>query len=305
MNNLRRMDLNLLLTLHVLLEERHVSRAAQRLHKSQPAVSHALAQLRSLFNDPLLVRRGGRFELTSRAVELYQPLVGMLEQLDALMGEPSFDPAGAQRTFRLAMSDYGAQVLLPGLVGTLRQQAPGVRLQISQASRASMLEGVNDGELDMALGVFPGLAENQSCMQTLFTERFACLADTSTLPESGGMDLRDWLLRPHILVAMRPGLESEIDQALGRRGLKRSIVVSLPHWGVAADLIAGTDLILTVARRSLDETRLDPRVRVFAPPLEMAPFDFSLIWHQRRNGDVAHRWLRRHIAHLTREGGGE
>lgn len=154
MNNLRRMDLNLLLTLHVLLEERHVSRAAQRLHKSQPAVSHALAQLRSLFNDPLLVRRGGRFELTSRAVELYQPLVGMLEQLDALMGEPSFDPAGAQRTFRLAMSDYGAQVLLPGLVGTLRQQAPGVRLQISQASRTSMLEGVNDGELDMALGYF-------------------------------------------------------------------------------------------------------------------------------------------------------
>jgi len=296
MNILRRIDLNLLVTLHALLLEKHISRAALRLHKSQPAVSHALAHLRRIFDDPLLVRRAGKFECTPRAVALLPTLTDALGQLGALLDPPRFDPAHAQRLLRLAMSDYGARVLLPDLVRKLRTLAPGVNLVITQASREAMLADVLDGETDMALGVFPDRTPDALRAQTLFVERFICLADASTLPEQGALDLDSWLARPHVLVAMRPGIDNEIDRALHRQGLQRRIAVTLPHWGVANALIANTDLILTVAQRNLDAIGHDPRLKVFMPPLAIAPFDFTLIWHPRRDADAAHRWLRQLIS---------
>lgn len=302
MNNLRRIDLNLLVTLHALLLEKHVSKAALRLHKSQPAVSHSLAHLRKIFDDPLLIRRSGRLELTARANELMQPLTDALEQLGALLDPPKFDPTHAQRVFRLTMSDYGARVLLPGLVHTLRAIAPGIDLEISQASREAMLVNVIDGETDMALGVFPEPVPDELHMHTLFVERFACLADSSTLPENGVLDLNAWLERPHVLVAMHAGIDNEIGQALAREGLSRRVAMTLPHWGVANELIAGTDLILTVARRSLEAVNVGPRLQVFEPPLAIAPFEFKLIWHQRREADPAHSWLRKMIMRMADDG---
>ncbi|MEN5059584.1 LysR family transcriptional regulator [Luteimonas sp. TWI1416] len=302
MNNLRRMDLNLLVTLHALLSERHISRAALRLHRSQPAVSHALAHLRRLFDDPLLVRRAGKLDLTERASALVQPLTEALEQLGALLDPPAFDPASARRTVRLAMSDYGARVLLPGLARTLRSQAPGIDLVVSQASRESMLADIIDGEIEMALGVFPGRHPEPVRRHTLFVEDFASLADTSTVPPSGTLDRQAWLARPHVLVALRAESDNEIDRALARDGLHRRVAMTLPHWGVANDLIAGTDLILTVARRNLDSVAADPRLRIFAPPLAIPPFDFDLIWHQRRERDPSHTWLRDTVMRVAKVG---
>lgn len=137
-NPLQRVDLNLLVTLHALMTERHISRAAVRLHKSQPAVSHALAHLRALFGDPLLVRRGGKLELTARARELSQPLEDVLAQLGALLAPSAFDASEAQRVFRLVMSDYGARTVLPGLMRRLRTEAPGIDLVVTQSTREMM-----------------------------------------------------------------------------------------------------------------------------------------------------------------------
>nr|WP_319527359.1 LysR family transcriptional regulator [Pseudomonas laurentiana] len=299
MDDLRRIDLNLLLTLHALLVEQHVSRAAVRLHRSQPAVSHALAQLRELFTDPLLVRQGGRLQLTARARELMPPLQDALSQLNALLVSPGFDPARARRSFRLAMSDYGGRVLLPRLMARLRDEAPAVDLVVTQASREAMLSHVIDGEVDLALGVFPTPAQELST-STLFEETFVCVADREHLPPGGVLSLSDWLARPHVLVAMRPGADNEIDQALAALGEKRRVALALPHWGVAQSVIAGTDLILTVARRSLPRDTLDPRLHTFEPPLAIKAFEFQQAWHERREGDVAHRWLRTCVADVCR-----
>lgn len=291
MDDLRRIDLNLLLTLHALLAEQHVSRAALRLHRSQPAVSHALAQLREIFADPLLVRRGGRLQPTARALELAQPLQEALQQLDALLGRPGFDPARARRSFRLAMSDYGARVVLPRLMQGLRRDAPEVDLVVTQGSREAMLSQLFDGEIDLALGVFPTLAAPLRA-ETLFEERFACLADRDSVPGRGGLTLAQWLARPHVLVAVRPGADNEIDLALSALGEQRRVALALPHWTAATEVIAGTDLVLTVARRSL-EGRLSLRgLRCFEPPLPIRAFSFQQAWHERREGDAAHRWLR-------------
>ncbi|KMW47513.1 LysR family transcriptional regulator [Ralstonia insidiosa] len=297
-NPLQRIDLNLLVTLHALLNEQHISRAAVRLHKSQPAVSHALAHLRELFGDPLLVRRGGKLALTARARELSQPLEDVLDQLGALLAPPAFDAAAAQRVFRLVMSDYGARTVLPELIRRLRAEAPGIDLVVTQSTRELMPQQVLDGEVDLALGVFPS-PPPELLAEALFTDTFACAADATTLPTSGALTLKSWLTRPHALVAMRGGVDNEIDRALARLGHTRRIAITLPHWGVANDLIAGTDLVLTVARRNLDRLGGDARLGVFAAPFPIEPFTFGHLWHPRRQNDPAHQWLRRAIAEVV------
>lgn len=199
-NNLGAIDLNLLVVLDALLAERHVSRAALRLNKSQPAVSHALARLRALFDDPLLVRHGGHLEPTVRALEIAPQLAEALAHMRLLMGSQPFDPAREPHVFRLAMSDYAALVLLPQLMTVLRRQAPNVDLLVSQASREVMMAQAVDGEIDLALGVFPTLAEDLRT-SLLFEEHFACLADRASLGGEKTMDLSAYLQRPHILVS--------------------------------------------------------------------------------------------------------
>ncbi|WP_426578159.1 LysR family transcriptional regulator [Xenorhabdus stockiae] len=299
MNKLRKIDLNLLVTLQVLLAEKHITRTANRLHKSQPAISHALANLRNLFDDPLLIRRAGKLELTARAQELLVPLREILGQVSTLIEPPLFDPAQANKTFRLSMSDYGARILLPSLIRTCRSIAPKVKLSINQASRESMLLDIVDNEIDLALGVFPQKISENVCSHTLFTENFSCLADTSTIPDNGYLDQNTWLARPHVSVAMQAGIEDDIDRILLKEGLHREISVLLPHWGVANDIISGTDLILTVAQRSLISAKNDTNLRIFPPPFDIVPFDFKMIWHKRQETDAAHCWLRQTIMDIS------
>ena len=293
MNNLRRIDLNLLVILDALLSEQHVTRAAERLHLSQPAVSHALARLRDLLGDPLLVRAGAGLVPTPRALELVVPLAAALAQVQALLAPNAFDPATTQRTFRLAMSDYGAAIVLPGLIRTLRREAPGIDLQISHGSRESMLEGVLNGDIDVAAGVFPEMP-HELRSTPLFEEHYACLVDRNSLPADGGLDLPTYLARPHVLLEMRGSGTPEIERALTALRERRRVAISLPHWSVAPELIRGTDLILTVASRGLrdiDESLLV----VVPPPFHIPSFTCVLAWHKRRRGDQALNWLNQRI----------
>ncbi|WP_095149159.1 LysR family transcriptional regulator [Pseudomonas sp. Irchel s3a18] len=293
MNDLRRIDLNLLVILDALLSEQHVTRAAERLHLSQPAVSHALARLRDMLGDPLLVRAGAGLVATPRALELAAPLREALSQVQALLAPNAFDPASAKRRFRLAMSDYGAALVLPGLIRTLRREAPGIDLQISHASREGMLEGVLNGDIDLAAGVFPELP-NELRSTTLFEERFACLVDRDSLPASGMLDLPTYVARPHVLLEMRGSGTPEIERALTTLGERRHVTVSLPHWSVAPQLIRATDLILTVAARGLQGIDQSQLV-ILPPPFHIPPFTFVLAWHGHRGGDPALNWLNRQV----------
>ncbi|XAH25461.1 LysR family transcriptional regulator [Xylophilus sp. GW821-FHT01B05] len=301
MNNLRSVDLNLLTILEVLLAERHLSRAAERLHMSQPAVSHALARLRVLLGDPLLVRGRGGFQPTARALELARPLADALQHIRSVLGGAVFAPGSARRVFRLAASDYGAAIVLPGLLRRLRAEAPGVDLDLVYASRAAMAAGVADGEIDLALGVFTQLPESLR-RETLFNERFVCALDPATLPADAPLTLQAYLARPHVLVAAGDTeVATEVDAALARKGLARRIALRLPHWTVAPMVIAGTDLILTVARRALPlQTAAVLAVR--EAPLALAPFAFEQVWHSRTQGDAGLGWLRAAVQRVVEAG---
>lgn len=294
LEELRRIDLNLLLTLHALLLERHVTRASVRLHKSQPAVSHALAQLRSHFDDQLLIRREGQLVLTARAQSLLGPLEQALRHLNDLLGASEFDPGTSQARFRLSLSDYATRRVLPSLVRHVRSVAPGVDLAVSQASRETMMAQLADGELDVALGIFPEFPEGIQ-VQELFPERFVSLADKSALPECGRLTFEEWLNRPHVMLALRPDANDEIERVLANLGVRRRIAVALPHWSAAIELIAGTDLILTIASWAVGGLDRYPTLRTFEAPLDLPVLSYQQAWHVRKEGDAANQWLRKAI----------
>lgn len=290
-NTLRNVDLNLLVVLEALLTEQHVSRASVRLGMSQPAVSHALSRLRALLDDPLLIRKNGALALTSKARYLLPILETTLQHVRLLIGPAQFDAAIEFRQFRIAMSDYGTSVILPAMTRLIRTEAPGIDIIVTHSDRQGMMRQVLEGETDLALGVFPNLAPEID-QSLLFEERFSCLASLDTLAENTSLNLDQYLNHPHILVTMEDGSPSEIDIALSKIGHARRIVTILPHWGLAARLVAGTDLVLTVARRTLEACELRSDVRMFEPPFDIPTFAFAQIWHSRRTKDPAHRWLR-------------
>lgn len=294
-NSLRAIDLNLLVILEALLSERHLSRAARRLHMSQPAVSHALARLRHLLGDPLLLRCKGGFQPTARALALARPLAEALQNVRSVLGGAVFDAASTQRVFRLAMSDYGAAQVLPALLRRLRTDAPGIDLSISYASRPAMLAALQDGEIDLALGVFAQLPQ-QLHSDILFEETFTCAMDPSSLAPGQVLNLASYLARPHVLVASTDGgMAGEVDAALAKLGKTRRIAVRLPHWTVAPQLLTGTDLVLTVAQRAV-QGHAGQDVMLQVPPFAIAPFAFELVRHHRTDGDAGIAWLRAAIA---------
>lgn len=300
MNNLRGIDLNLLVVLDTLLSERHVSRAALRLNMSQPAVSHALARLRILLDDPLFTRQHSGLSPTVRALELSQPLTEALAQIRSVLGPDSFDPTHSRHVFRLAMSDYGANIVLPHLVKLMRHSAPGIDLSVTQLSREGMIAGVVDGQVDIGLGVFSQLPA-QIFAEHLFSDRYACLVDRTSLPSPDiQLDLDDYLSRPHVLVAVHGDASTEIDEAIHTAGFSRRVALVLPHWSVAPTTIIGTDLILTVAAKSLEALRDNQEVAVLNSPIELPSIPFMQISHRRRQSDPALRWLRNLIGKIVR-----
>jgi len=299
---LRNIDLNLLVVLDALLTEKHVTRTGARLHLSQPAISHSLSKLRVLLDDPILIRQGSEVVLSALAQNLQAPLKEILSQIEILLGKSiDFVPANSHRTFRLAMSDYGAAIVMPKLLRQLRAQAPNTTLVVTQDSRHGMFEQIAQGKIDLALGVFPHLTADISS-EVLFEETFSCLLDRSTLPASGQLDLDNYLLRPHISVSVDGCTNGEIDRLLRAEGLQRRIAVSVPHWRTAPSMISNTDLILTVATRTLDNAPLDDDLVSLSPPLPIPPFPFVQIWHNRFGEDPAHIWLREQVRQVLGHG---
>ena len=299
---LRNIDLNLLVVLDALLTEKHVTRTGARLHLSQPAISHSLSKLRVLLDDPILIRQGSEVVLSALAQNLQAPLKEILSQIEILLGKSiDFVPANSHRTFRLAMSDYGAAIVLPKLLRQLRVEAPNTTLVVTQDSRHGMFEQIAQGKIDLALGVFPHLTADISS-EVLFEETFSCLLDRSTLPASGQLDLDNYLLRPHISVSVDGCTNGEIDRLLRAEGLQRRIAVSVPHWRTAPSMISNTDLILTVATRTLDNAPLDDDLVSLSPPLPIPPFPFVQIWHNRFGEDPAHIWLREQVRQVMGHG---
>lgn len=294
MNNLRRLDINLLLTLDVLLAEHNVTRTAQRLNLSQPSVSVHLAKLRDIFGDPLLLPGPRGMRPTARADELREPLRDALEALErAVAPARPFDPAQATNTWKIAATDYGGStIVLPGLNG-LRRQAPGTRLAVIDLMPREMVKQAEQGVFDLALHITED-APLELYQRRLFTERYV-LAGRVGHPGLNARPTREqFCALEHVMVSREGGgFFGVTDKALAEVGLSRKVVLSVPHFLLVMSVLASTDLVAMLPSRLV---RDNPALQVVAAPLEVPGYEMAMFWGERSHRDPAHRWLREHLA---------
>lgn len=297
MDNLKRLDLNLLLTLDVLLEEHSVTRAAARLHLSQPSVSVQLAKLRDLLGDPLLLPGPRGMRPTARAEALREPLREALETLSrAVAPELAFDPATAHHTWRIAASDYSESTVVLPMLNALRAAAPHTRLAVVEIAPSLLARQAEQGHIDLAFHT----TENAPMglrQRALFTERYV-LAGRADHPRlKRRPTLAQFCALEHAIVSPSGGgFQAATDAALARVGMSRRVVLSVPHFLVLVALLENTDLVAMVPARLVHASKT---LRVVAPPIEIPGYEMSMLWHERVHRDPAHRWLREFIAHAV------
>lgn len=298
--DLSAIDLNALVVLDALLAERHVTRAAERIGRTQSAVSHALARLRELLGDPLLVRGPrGALVATARAEAIAPALRRALDGVrQAIRGEPRFDPATARRSFRIATGDYAELILLPRLVARLAHEAPGVDLWVVPLpdDTAGALAA---GAIDLGLGVWRAPAWPAGLYQRrLFDEDFRCVVRAGHPAAAQRLTLARFCELQHLLVAPRGTPGSFVDDQLAELGRTRRVAVRVPHFLIAPHVIAASDLVVTIATR-LARLYAEPLgLELLAPPFEVAPFTVSMAWHERAHHDPGHRWLRERLVEV-------
>ncbi|MEN0065779.1 MAG: LysR family transcriptional regulator [Myxococcota bacterium] len=290
--HLRDLDLNLLVVLDVLLEERSVTRAATRLHRSQSAVSHALARLRSQLDDPLLVRVGAEMRPSPRAAAMMPELNRLLRSLQqVLVSEPRFDPSSTTRLFTLVAPDFLSGVLT-ALIARLAAEAPRARLEIVPPGRG-VSDDVRDGRVDLAVAPAraPSRGDSPICVEHLGTIPWAVFGRAGH-PALDTLDLDAWLAYPHIMVRTGSAGPSQIDRLLEERGLARQITVHLPAFTMAPPLLATTDLLLTVPQTVLVPYAEAFGLRRVTPPLPLSPLPLGVHWSRHRGREPAVTWFR-------------
>lgn len=293
---LSRLDLNLLVALDALLEERHVTRAGARVGLSQPAMSNALARLRRSLGDDLLVRTPRGMVPTPRARELTGPLRDLLTRLDHTLAPPSdFDP-GTRHCFRLAVTDYAGCVLLPALAASLAEDAPGVDLDVRPFAYGATAEELVDGEVDLAIEYIADLREGFR-RHTLLEEDFRCAVRRDHPGVGRRLSLQRYAALPHLLVSPRGGGgKGIVDQVLEERGLERRIAMNIPHFLVAPLVVAGSDMVVTLPTRVAEPMASRYRLKLFRPPVAIPGFALDVVWHQRTDADPPLRWMRERLA---------
>lgn len=292
-------DLNLLVALHALLQERNVTRAAARVGLSQPAMSRALGRLRDLLQDPLLVREGARMRATPRAEALQGRVQALMRGVqEVLQGAQGFDPATDRRTFTLASNDYCGAVVLPALVRRLQRSAPHVNLRVRALVQDTPVQGLASGALDAALGTFvdqaPGLER-----RTVFEDGFVCVVRKDHPVIRGRLTLKRYAEASHILVSAPGEGPGMADVALAAHGLSRRVAVRVPHFLVAPGLVGESDHLLTLAGRLAERATVQGGLRIMRPPLELPRFTVELLWHPRVQADPAIQWFLKQIMEVA------
>ena len=291
-NDLRRVDLNLLIVFETLMHERSVTRAAEKLFLGQPAISAALARLRSLFDDPLFVRTGRTMEPTARAHEIFALLSPALDSISTAVSRATdFDPPTSTAVFRIGLSDDVEFALLPLLLRRLRAEAPGVSLVVRRANYLLMPGLLASGEISVGVSYTEELPANAK-RKVLRRGGWRVLRADSA---PGALDLDDFCARPHALVSYAGDLIGFIDEELEKQGRKRRVVLAVPQFNGLGALLAGTDLLATVPDYTAATLTASGGLRAEKVPLEAPNFELHMVWRGAQDNDPAERWLRSRI----------
>ena len=297
--NIYNFDLNLLRVLDALLRERNVSRAAQRLSLSQPAVSNALGRLRELLDDPLLVRVGRAMQPTPRALSLETPIRDALQQIEhTLNAGDCFDPATSRQRFVIAVTDYVELICMPPLMAHLAQVAPGIQLAIEHLTPSLPAEALDNGELDLVLGRFlevPARFHRRHWANE--TLQVALRKDHPLV--SGTLDLRAFLRLRHLWVhgGQTRGM---VDQWLEDHDLSREVVYTTPNYLQAAHIVASSDLAAVLPTQLARYFAELLPLQLFELPFELGTFQLDIVSIAQRERDAALQWMIEQIVTIAR-----
>lgn len=297
MKNLSAVDLNLLVAFDALLAERNVTRAAQRIGLSQPALSKALNRLRDIFGDPLFERRDGLMQPTPQALKLGQPVRRALDEIQSALAPRDFDPGRAQATVTLGLVDYYEVLLLPRLISELRRSAPGIAIAVKPTDRLRVFDQFAKNEIDFAIVPIPESVTELHADPLMIEEAVTLMAADNPLARD--FTLERFAAAGHLIVALEGQGVGRIDALLAARGLQRRIALRLPHFASVPFIVGGSDLITTMPRGL--GTRLGAAARIIClpPPLPVPPVTVHLAWHPRSAASPLHRWMRETIREVA------
>lgn len=297
--DLRRYDLNLLVTLEALLDEGSVTGAAHRLSLSQSAVSAALDRLRSLFDDPLLVRVGNRMEATPLARRLQGPIKTALASVSLALALPQkFDPARARLHARLGSSDYIGLMVLPKLHAALADEAPGISLEVLPKPPDETVTPLLAGDVDLLATVDP--PEGRDLFSApLIDETFVCVMRPGHPLARGRLTVERLLDYPHVVVTAHGASAGILDRTLAARGLRRRTPLSVPVFATAFAVLAENDLVAILPERVSRAQAGRFGLVLRKPPLAVPGYTLSILWHLRTAHDPAHRWLRERLVAIA------
>lgn len=288
-NDIRALDLNLLKALDALLDEGSVTRAAQRLSLTQPAVSGMLTRLRDYFGDPLFVRTSHGMVPTLRASELSVPVKQILTDIAILLKPMQFDPMTAELTYTLVATDYALKAVVVPLIAALKQHAPRIRIAVRSVDSERMYQQLSRGEVDLAL-VTPQTTPDDLHGRALYQEEYVCVARCHhPLAAASEMTLEQFCEQEHILVSTEGRFMGVTDEALAELSLTRRVGVSVNSFLVIPDILRSTDMIAVVPSRMVP---VDSDLAIIPLPLNVPGFTKSMAWHERTHRDPAHQWIR-------------
>ncbi len=293
---LNKVDLNLFVVFDAVYTERNLTRAAEVLCITQPAVSNALARLRKTFNDQLFVRSAQGMSPTPVAENIIGRVREALQLLDTSVQEgDSFEPAESDRMFRISMNDLTESMILPALMDELCRQAPHIVVGSYYTGRSDMSKALASGELDFAIDV-PLVVDPQLCHVSLYKEEFVCMVRLDHPDIRGSLSLEQYLALGHVHISSRREGLGHVDVALNSLGLQRNVLMRVQHYLVAPRILRRTNLALTVPKRWAQ--RFD--MQILELPFEVPPINSHLYWHKSAEEDGANRWVRERIIGLSR-----
>ncbi len=291
--NIGSVDLNLLVALKALLDEKHVSRAAEKAGLSQPAMSRALGRLRILFKDPLLVRGAGGMSLTARATDLQQPLQQILNEIGHIISTPTIEPAEMKGELVIATRDFEMASVLPDAIRRITKEAPGLTLRIVPLV-GDDLSPLEQHQVDFVIAGTDSSSASLS-RKVLFKDNFVCLVSADNPVVKQKFTLEKFLQSKHCLITItdfRPGM---VDRYLHQQGKKREATVRVPHFLAASYLVENSDFIVTVPRRLGVMLAQQKKLAMLDLPFQVPSFQVYLYWHNRNQNNPMHKWLRKMI----------
>jgi DNA-binding transcriptional LysR family regulator len=291
---LKKLDLNLFLVFDTIYTERNLTQAAKALAITQPAVSNALSRLRKVFNDELFVRTSKGMLPTPVADGIAQNISAALNMLSAsVLEREEFTPASAERTYHFSMTDLAEAVILPRLLPYFEAHAPYLSLQSYYTKRHELIRQLSRGELDFAIDV-PLIEDSQLSHQSLMLDSYVCVMRPGHPAVNSELSLDSYLSLKHIHVSSRRKGLGQVDMALLKHQAERKIQMRVQHYRVAAEVVSGTDLVLTVPRFLAEQYSLV----IKELPFYLTPLDLHLYWHRQSDSDPSHRWLRECLLQL-------